>query len=157
MRKVTFTRYEIYYKLALAFSTLVIISCTFTTSRINQKEDQHMAVKSINQFYDQLKKNDFANTLSFYSDTFKRKLDTTTLYSFYRSYYTRIGGIKSVDLLNCQTLASNNNGHLFKTFVITYNVHRTKGKTKERFILKSYDDESPKISRYDILENAIKN
>lgn len=128
-------------------------SCTISTTRLDNEQDKANAEKITREFYDQLKSGDYEKTLYFYSDAFKKKIDTNQLFSFYKHYQDKTGVIKNLQVFKCNAKEIDSAGKKIRYFTIIYQVDRSIKRTKESFLLKALGDELPKINRYDIFEN----
>jgi hypothetical protein len=129
-------------------------SCTISTTRLDNTEDKSKAEKITREFYDRLIADNYKQTLFYYSEKFKKNIDTNQLFSFYRHYKDVTGTIKNVQIVKCNTKAIDNAGIRTSYFTITYQVTRSIKSTKEVFVLKAVGHENPKIYRYDIIENG---
>ena len=149
--------YKLSFSMILRMCILILFlvklsSCTVSTTRLNDKEDQSDAQKITTEFYNQMRVDQYEKTLSFYSDTFKMKIDTNQLFSFYRHYKNKTGAIKNTEVLKCESKAITTGGIKTKYFAVDYQVERAIKSTKESFVLKAFGNELPKIYRYDIFE-----
>jgi hypothetical protein len=139
-------------KLKYIIVLLLLQACQYNQISINDKSDIAICEKTIDAFYGQLKVKQYHKTLKLFADTFKNKVDTQTLFNFYRSYENRCGEIKTFKLLNCKTTNTHKNKTQQTTFIVSVNVSRKIKSTVETFIIKSIDENDPEIYRYDIFE-----
>ncbi|MCX2432339.1 MULTISPECIES: hypothetical protein [unclassified Pedobacter] len=129
---------------------LLVCSCTFTTSKLNDKSDQLLGEKITSDFYKAMKERNYKNSAGYFSEEFSKKTDTGKLFKFYRDYEKKTGLINRSAVVSCETKSTKEGSNIYKSFVVIYRVERSIKPTQERFILKSMGNAEPKIYRYEI-------
>ncbi|MFC3561172.1 hypothetical protein [Pedobacter jamesrossensis] len=125
-------------------------SCTFSTTKLNEKADQLLAEKITGEFYHAIREKKYTSSVNYFSEAFSKKTDTVKLFKFYRDYEKKTGIITKTSLVSCQTKSIKERDTIYKSFVVIYHVERSIKPTEERFILKSTGNAEPRIYRYDI-------
>ena len=136
----------------IAVLAIVFSSCTFSTSNFNLEADKAAAKQITAGFYEKLSARHYKETYPFFIKAFFSKVDTSSLNGLYKHYEDKLGTINKFSLLKCETKRTNKSDKQLCTYLLVFKVNRSKGVTKESFLMQSEDDKEPKIFRYDIFE-----
>lgn len=120
-------------KLRLSFCAAILLftaSCNFNTSVSNREADIQEAEKFGAQFYRILKEGDFEKAYPLFSKDFYRVVDTPGLNRMLTATASKLGEIKSIYVVDCQTLIVKGTDSRSE-YTILYRVERSKNASEE--------------------------
>ncbi|MFC4211091.1 hypothetical protein ACFOWA_07860 [Pedobacter lithocola] len=127
-----------------------LFGCQVSTTKLNDNQDKILGQTISARFYDSLQKKDYRATVPYFAKNFIKKIGVPILFKYYKQNEKSLGTISGISVSNCQTKATSNGAMLSKVFLINFIIKRTNGISKERLILRSVNNEVPKIYTYQI-------
>jgi len=130
------------------FLLLLLISCTFNTTRENREEDKKEAEQIAQNFYILIKENNSEKAFKLISKNLFKVTSKEKFNQILNQSYIECGNIKNDSLVHWETLVIKGSNPKSE-YVLIYNVKRDIKNTQEKFTLHKEGD-SIKIIGYDI-------
>lgn len=127
------------------FAILSCFSCNTYVEKNNEVSDIEEGKKMATQFYQLVKKEDYASIYSTYG-----KKDINELKSVFFKRDSIFGKITNADIKDIQTRYVNSNEREYTEYYIETNIVYEKGKTKEILGYETVRDSTKKLMRYSV-------